>query len=146
MMDPRQWDRVHIAAYRRLPKVSGIYACMSGDTVLYGGQARCIRDRWVDGHHRAIDVLLAGATEIAFLPVPIEGLQLAESELLKQEDPPLNQATVNSPENQRQHQARRKQLMLQRQVSLPKATTATTITVDPILWELSQQEGSEGAQ
>lgn len=127
MMDPRQWDRVHIAAYRRLPKISGLYACMSGDNVLYGGQARCIRDRWVSGHHRAIDVLLAGATEIAFLPVPIEGLQLAESELLKQEDPPLNQATVNSPENQRRHQ--RERLMLQRQTSLPMPTTAMTITV-----------------
>lgn len=97
----RDWPAVPIANYRELPITSGIYACIvpseqrpgRADTrgqVLYVGQSTCIRDRWVNGHHRAIDAMVAGATHIAWMEVEPTKLDTMERLLIEEHDPPLN--------------------------------------------------------
>jgi hypothetical protein len=44
----------------------------------------------VNGHHRAIDALMAGATHIAWMEVPPKALDRMERALIHDHKPPLN--------------------------------------------------------
>ena len=104
----RDWPAVPIADYRDLPLTSGIYACIvpvelrpgrsdRPGRVLYVGQSTCIRERWVNGHHRAIDAMVAGATHIAWMEAPPNRLDMLERLLIEEHQPALNAAPGPPP-------------------------------------------------
>jgi hypothetical protein len=79
-----------LTSYRQLPAISAVYfIVVDPDDVLYIGQARSLRHRWTQGHHRALDAI-GNNPRIAWLPTELSKLAEVENDLLKLFRPPLN--------------------------------------------------------
>lgn len=76
--------------HKAMPQQPAVYVARDGDTVLYIGSTKNLRQRWMF-HHRAR--WMPANTELTFftdLSIPLRWYWLAEHQLIVYYDPPLN--------------------------------------------------------
>ena len=83
---------VALRAIADLPDYSGIYIVLSRHKILYIGQAKSLRDRWVNGHHKAVQIFEYPDIRIAYICCPVDYLEYSEKLFIAHFDPPLNTA------------------------------------------------------
>lgn len=87
--------RVAIAQKAALPKASGVYVVLSGDTVVYVGASVNIRARW-GSHHRISEIKHLSNVSICYFEMPIDDAARLEQLLITQLQPLLNSPTASS--------------------------------------------------
>jgi excinuclease UvrABC nuclease subunit len=90
-MDILKLPRVEFSQKRMLPRISGVYFVLAGDSVLYIGATKNLHQRWnIGGHHQRKALIENGCTALAWVVTDPRGLKRREAALISEVRPPLN--------------------------------------------------------